>query len=53
MLIINPLTPEPAVRKPTPNFLNRPQQAIEIHLRTITFPTLPEDVFVLLLFYCY
>ena len=37
LIQVNPLTPVPAVKN---------------HVRTIPFPTLPEEIVVLLLFYC-
>ena len=52
--VFNPLTSVPAVTgraKTHPQF-PVPQPAVKNHVRIIAFPTLPEEILVLLLFYC-
>ena len=49
---INPLTPVPAATGRAKTHPQFPVPAVTKHVRTIAFPTLPEEIFVLLLFYC-
>ena len=54
-LSLNPLTPVLAVTGSAKTHSQFPAQALtdrEKHVRTIAFSTLPEDILVLLLFYC-
>ena len=48
----NPLTPVPAVTGHAKTHPQFPVPAVKNHVGTIAFPTLPEEILVLLLFYC-
>ena len=48
----NPLTLVPAVTGHAKTHPQFPVPAVKKHVRTIAFPSLPEDILVLLLFYC-
>ena len=52
LIQVNPLTPVPAVTGHAKTHPQFPVPAVKNHVRTIPFPTLPEEIVVLLLFYC-